>query len=729
MNSPLLRAIAIAVLGSLLGSGTDYFARLESNWGLDSLFRLRGSRTPPSQTVVVAMDEESENRLGLGLDLTRWRGLHAELIKQLKAQGAALVVFDLQFIAAQPLDAKLAGAMQKAGNVLVADCVQKLRRGAEDFYGREECSESHRQAPVTKSGDGPDALPEALVAMRLIPPAATIRDTIRDHAPFFLPNDAEDSTTHEAWTFFDELAETPSLAVTAWFYYMQLNGTWTGPASGETISTWLTAKRRTCRSEIPRLRKAENTSSSPRGIEDLICRGDGRFLDFYGPPRSLRMESYADVYQGKAMDLRGKVVFVGKANRSFSPGKTDYFQTPFTSVASGKMAGVEIMATQFANLLEGRFVEAVLPHAAIGLAFGIVTACALILNPGFAGIAASMSMAAVYALFALWCFARHGLWLPVAVPLLVQLPSSWLLALAWSRRDLLTERKRLLAFARRVFPQWLPLLPDMKESWSNNGRAAVERDVEGICLATDIAGYTTLAGRHSSRKMWEMLNAYYRVLGHPVVSHDGIIADVTGDAMMAVWIDAPAEQRRLAACLAALEMNRAVAEFKLESGLEPLATRIGLYEGEMTLGDLEAGEGSHYRAIGDTVNTASRIEGVNKYLGTRVLAARSLVEALEPLYYRPVGRFGLMGRVEPVDLVEIVGLKSDIGTAQRERYQAFSTALDAFRNGHWREAGGLFQDLLNEQYDGPSRFYLNLARDYQKNPDREWTGVVNLSEK
>ena len=77
----------------------------------------------------------------------------------------------------------------------------------------------------------------------------------------------------------------------------------------------------------------------------VICQEESHFLDFYGPPQTFRMESYSAVYQGKVTDLKDKVVFVGKANRSFSPGKTDYFPTPYTDTRSGKMAGVEIMAT------------------------------------------------------------------------------------------------------------------------------------------------------------------------------------------------------------------------------------------------------------------------------------------------------------------------------------------------------------------------------------------------
>jgi adenylate cyclase len=221
------------------------------------------------------------------------------------------------------------------------------------------------------------------------------------------------------------------------------------------------------------------------------------------------------------------------------------------------------------------------------------------------------------------------------------------------------------------------------------------------------------------------------VLGHPVSSHDGIIADVTGDAMMAVWIDLPAETQRLAACLAALEMKLAVERFNQTSLLAPLTTRIGLYEGEMTLGRLDAGEASHYRAIGDTVNAASRIQGVNKFLGTHILASKTIANDLSKIYCRPVGSFGLVGREEePVELVEIIGFETAISAAQAGLYKQFTHGLKAFQAGQWHEAAMIFQKLLDKrEYDGPSQFYLNLALIYQENPPVLWKGVVILAEK
>jgi adenylate cyclase len=342
-------------------------------------------------------------------------------------------------------------------------------------------------------------------------------------------------------------------------------------------------------------------------------------------------------------------------------------------------------------------------------------------------------VSSTYAGLAVWCFNRSSLWLPVAVPLLIQLPVSWLISLLWSRRDLLNERKRILAFVRRVFPQWIPFIPASPGQWypeKGTAQLTSERDVRGICLATDIEGYTTVAAQHTPHQMWELLNAYYQVLGHPVSSHNGIIADVTGDAMMAVWIDSPVATQRLAACLAALEMELAVERFNETSSVGHLPTRIGLHEGDMTLGRLDAGEVSHYRAIGDTVNIASRIQGVNKFLGTQILASAAIVANLIEVGCRPVGTFRLVGREEPLELMEIVGTETDISVSKYAIFKKFARGLSAFQQGQWEDAVVSFQSVLNNHgYDGPTRFYLGLALDYQENPPQEWEGVVTLEGK
>lgn len=732
------RPAIIALVTFLLGGGFDYCIGIETRLGLDSLFQIRGLRKPPSDVVIVAMDPASDKRLNAKLDLTSWRGFHAKLIKELQRQQAALIVFDLQFITSKEHDEALAEAMQAAGNVLVTECVQKIWRELEYFNGQEECSESNKNA-FSEREDQQQQLPEQLILLHHITPNALLAKAMLDHTPFYLAKDGKNPIIRESWTFIDALAELPTLPILTWFYYLDRTHT-LRPIIQPTypLSTWLTEQRRQCLAKdnktLPYLVNTTDTEQAKlkKQINAVLCQQDSRYLDFYGPPNTIRTVSYSDVYDGKISDLKDKVVFVGKASLKFFRNKTDSFLTPFTDNLEGEMAGVEIMATQFANLLEGRFVTSPLPPGALLFTFGLLISCLLTEFAGFIGIVASILLSCAYVGLALGVFTYNALWLPVAVPILLQLPIAWSIALWWSRHDLERERERILAFILPVFPRWINFIPAKPGQWypeKENATLQSERNVHGLCLATDIEGYTSVAQKHTPNEMWELLNKYYQVLGRPVSSNKGIIADVTGDAMMAVWIALPGNTQRLATCLAALEMRTAVELFNQAHSTARLPTRIGLHEGDMTLGSLGAGKVNFFRAIGDTVNTASRIQGANKFLGTKILASAAVVVDLTKIVYRSVGYFRLMGRTEAVELVEIVGKELDINIEQYMLYEQFATALSSFRLGRWQEASIIFQMLSTEHGDGPSKFYLQLALTYQNNPPTNWDGVVLFPDK
>jgi adenylate cyclase len=732
MKSRLLRIFLIAVVTTVVGSGLDYGLEIETSLGLDSLFQIRGVRQPPEEVVIVAMDETSETQLGLGQDLTTWRSFHPKLIEQLQAQGVKLIAFDLQFLLSQPQnDSLLARQIKTAGNVLMVECVQKLLRGTEDFFGRDECSESNKLPFVETAAQTPEPLPEQLIAMRKIAPLRQIADAALDHAPVYLTYDSKSSVIREVWIYLDALGEMPNLPLVVWLHYLQLSGSLPGVIPSEQkLSDWLTQMRRDCVGNGDALAMADSLDPDLESrLRKLICGGDSRYLDFYGPQKTLRMESYSDVYFGNVRDLKDKVVFVGKANRRFAPGRTDYFATPY--VGAGKTAGVEILATEFANLLEDRFVELPLSFLAVGCVYGLLLGLLLVVFDGMAGVALCLLLTGSYAVAVIAGFNVYAVWLPIAVPVLVQLPLASLLAFLLARQDLLSERQRILAFVGQVFPQWLESVPGGQQRLPHESSAEeLKRDVHGLCLATDIEGYTTVAARYSSEQMWALLNRYYQALGQPVEAHSGFVVDVTGDAMMAVWLQENAVVRSNAACRAALEIGLAVDSFNRQANDFELPTRIGLYEGDLTLGPVDAAQGVYYRAIGDTVNTASRIQGVNKFLDTHVLASASIAKGLQGIVCRPVGVFRLIGRELPVDLVEIVGLAGAVDQHRCQQLKLFETGLTAFQLGDWPLAVSCFQDVLSDYgYDGPTKFYLQLAIEYQVRPPEGWDRVVTLERK
>ena len=127
----------------------------------------------------------------------------------------------------------------------------------------------------------------------------------------------------------------------------------------------------------------------------------------------------------------------------------------------------------------------------------------------------------------------------------------------------------------------------------------------------------------SPAELAALVNDYYQAIFRVVQKYGGEISDTAGDSMIAVWASSrPDAAARLRAAQAALAILDAVEEFNRAHADSPLPTRVGLESGEMLLGNIGAEQRYEYRAVGDIVNTASRIQGLNQMLGTRVLFRR-----------------------------------------------------------------------------------------------------------
>ena len=207
------------------------------------------------------------------------------------------------------------------------------------------------------------------------------------------------------------------------------------------------------------------------------------------------------------------------------------------------------------------------------------------------------------------------------------------------------------------------------------------------------------------------LDRYFETLFGVVERHGGVVTDVVGDGMTCVWTMAAPECRRRA-CLAALEIDREVVAFNRRFKPLALPTRIGLNAGRVMVGNVGGGGRFAYSVVGDPVNTASRIEGLNKQLGTRILATDVVVDDLPELLLRPLGRFLPVGKTRPLCLLEILGRSGephDVGLLD-----AFAAGLARFEVGCWSEAAARFEAVLAERPDdGPARFYLERCRRYQ----------------
>jgi adenylate cyclase len=223
-----------------------------------------------------------------------------------------------------------------------------------------------------------------------------------------------------------------------------------------------------------------------------------------------------------------------------------------------------------------------------------------------------------------------------------------------------------------------------------------------------------------------LLGEYYEALGSIISSHGGKIVNIAGDGMIAIWADPHIPNLQLAACLATLQSDKALNKPHAPEGRPQLPTRFGLYEGTFVAGRLSK-DTAIENPIGDAINIASRIESANKMLKTNILASPAVVANVPNIIYRPVGSFLLRGVEQPTELMEIVGLQTEVSGATLKSHKRFIKGLKAFQQGHWHVAHDIFKALLaTGNNDGPIQYYLAITKSCNEQPPNGWKGYIAL---
>jgi adenylate cyclase len=375
-------------------------------------------------------------------------------------------------------------------------------------------------------------------------------------------------------------------------------------------------------------------------------------LAWRGTARGMPSVSFSDLYEDfgrsqrkrPAEEFKGKVVVIGAA----AAGLGDLRVTPLSST----QPGMEILATAIENLKNGRAVRAApawLPLAAALLLIGLLTA-AFARNVNASRIAAALGGASAALLGASW-FAVGKLLL---LPLLAPLAAAWLLYFASATAAYLKERrareKAIAMFSRFVNPHVV------KQLMERGGLQGTGEAREVTLLFSDIRGFTTLSETRPPQEVVAILNRYFTLQVDVIFRHGGSLDKFIGDAIMAFWgapLDDPDHAKNAVAC--ALEMVETLLAFRDELGElgKSFDVGIGVHSGPAVVGLIGSEKRREYTSIGDTVNLASRIEGLTKEAGRRILVSRDTMQRCGNAFdFVSCGSFQAKGRAQAVELFE-----------------------------------------------------------------------------
>jgi adenylate cyclase len=387
-------------------------------------------------------------------------------------------------------------------------------------------------------------------------------------------------------------------------------------------------------------------------------------IRYAGPPGTIPTLSMLTLLEPDALDkpqvkaLKGKVAIIAANNA----GTSDRHFTPYSrGVQADQMAGGEIHANIIETILSGRYPQSLTPAmevAYVGIILGIAAWFFLKLSVG-GGAALGAALAIAAALPGYFAF-QYDWILPVA-ELQTGLAAAFLMTIGLRLTGEERERSRM----RQVFGRYVSD-EVVKVLLADDRKPDLAGEVKTVTvLFSDIRGFTTFSEKLTAHEVVEMLNAYFTRACEPILAQGGTVDKYIGDAVMAVFgspVSQPDHARR--AVRAALGMAKEAEGFKdwmrkrfPDKGLAEFGIGVGLHTGEAVIGDIGTPKRKEFTAIGDTVNAASRLEGVTKELKCVVAASEETVKAAGPgVRTGKVETMTVKGKSEPLRVHEVLAI-------------------------------------------------------------------------
>jgi adenylate cyclase len=679
-------AILAALAGLLLYRETFPFAEQVDLRLKDARFKLRGTERPSAPVSIVAIDNRSIRELG------RWpwsRELTARLVSATARQGARVIALDIVFSEPQgeKPDRALADAIAAAGNVVMG------------YFFREEAQVDDPLALQQMEGS-------RVPMLRVAPGVASISIPSNEQVD---SNIALLGQGAAGFGYFNQMSDAdglyrslPLLMLFRGDMYPALALAAVGRYRGEQLQVDL---------------EPFGVAAIRLGNLTVPANEQGRLsLAYYGPGGTIPTVSAADVIAGRLPEgtLKGRLVILGATET----GIADLRATPLDPV----FPGVELHATFAANALEGHFLSR--DSRTLGIEMGAILLLPLLLAlllgsvPGTIwGLAGSALLSGGYLGLNYYLFVSRRLDLSIVYPLL-PLWAAYLGGEAY--RNLVVEKKG--RYLRKAFGSYVS--PELvSEIVKNPGRLQLGGEKREISiLFSDIRGFTTLSEGLPPEDLVRLLNEYLSPMTRIVMDERGTLDKFIGDAVMALF-NAPLDLKDhpACACRAAVRMIERLNELNGEfsrKGWPVIDIGIGVNTGEAVVGNMGSDMRFDYTAIGDNVNLASRLEGLNKYYGTHILvseATRRLVG--DAFIFREVDLVRVTGKNEPVAVYELMLERNDL-------VKRFEKVLDLFRRCEFAAASEGFARLAEESGDYLSQLYLQRCREFLQNPPPDgWDGV------
>jgi adenylate cyclase len=744
---------------------SDFVYRMELS-SLDTRYQFRGRMRTDPRIIIVDVDQESQEQLG------RWpfpRVHFAHLLDALREDGASVVAFDMTFskpdqtvLPLQDLSGDLA-TQQKKGSAVSSTVLSTIENKKKQYNYDQQVAEAIQRfgnvvlgsyflyTKADLAGVSSQSLDEyanqiayfPFPQVRPLPSAHGEADRVKAIQLYddlnFVPRGAEANTAifteavaaKKGVGFFNVFLDADSvvrhvpLAIpygrdpdrANWDFYASLEvqavRLYLGLTDEEVALTY--------------------GGSGVVGVEfgkQLFVRTDdiSRLLvNYHGPARTYPYVSFANAALKKFPPgtFKDKIVLVGAS----ATGIGDLRATPFGGI---DFPGTEIHANVIDNILNQKFIVRrglqALTDVGFIFLFGIPLGIWLaMVQPRW--MILGLAFVFPFAGIAYWAF-LHGWWLNFIVPaVFVLIPNVSLVALY---RVLIEEQEKRKV--RGAFQQYVS--PEVIRRLLSDPERVKPRKTEVTVLFSDIRGFTTISETLDAQTLAGLLNGYLTEMTRIIFRHQGTLDKYIGDAVMAIWgapFDEPDHAQRC--CLSAVSMLARLAELQVQwraQGSPVLEIGIGINTGIASVGNMGSSLRYGYTAMGDAVNLAARLEGLNKEYGTQILISEFTRRALrdDQFIFREIDFIRVKGKLQPVTIYEILGPRAKENGGE-ELVGLFGLAREAYKHRDWRTARSAWARILERwPDDGPSRVFLARCEEYSaEEPPVQWDGVYAMKHK
>ena len=445
-------------------------------------------------------------------------------------------------------------------------------------------------------------------------------------------------------------------------------------------------------------------------------------IPYRGAQGSFKYVSATDVLDDrlKLGALKDKIVLVGTT----APGLKDLRSTPVGEI----YPGVEIHANLIAGMLDGNIKQK--PPYVLGaevvLLFFIGVALTLLLPP------LSPIMATLFTLIVLLFMLTTNIMIWQYGNLVLPMASGLLLILtlfAFNMSYGYFAESRIKRQFTDLFGQYVP--PELVDKMSEDPkRYSMEgKSQELTVLFSDVRNFTSISEGLEPKDLTAFINEYLTAITRVIRSHHGTLDKYIGDAIMAFWgapVNDPDHPRN--AVISALEMQATAQQLREQfkvRGWPEIRIGVGINTGIMVVGDMGSAVRKAYTVMGDSVNLASRLEGLCKEYGVGIILSEMTKNVVSGMVYRELDLVRVKGKDEPVLIYEPLGFEEQVDKAELDELKLFQRALKLYRTQNWDLAE---LQLINLQKMAPSvqlyQLFLERIKHLRANtPQAGWDGV------